>query len=160
MRDGTPASERQSTVCSARDRRRLSGGDRFLVATPQALDFLQKPSSRLEDRRQELLDARKRRQADLNDGVLPGFLPETREIRESEWTVGVVPHDPLNRRVETTGPVDRKMIVNALNSGASVFMADFEDADSPTWENWVQGQANLIDAVAGTITCTNPDGNV
>ena len=88
----------------------------------------------------------------LDAGELPDFLPETREIRESDWTVAPIPHDLLDRRVEITGPVDRKMIINALNSGANVFMADFEDANSPTWENCIEGQLNLVDAVRRTIS--------
>ena len=79
--------------------------------------------------------------------AMPDFLPETEEIRASEWTVAPIPADLVDRRVEITGPVDRKMIINALNSGASVFMADFEDSNSPTWSNMIEGQINLRDAV-------------
>src|SRR6202034_1628463 len=96
-------------------------------------------------RRVELLQARAARQARLTAGELPDFLPETRNIRESQWRVGPIPKDLMDRRVEITGPVDRKMIINALNSGANVFMADFEDANSPTWHNNLEGQLNLAD---------------
>ena len=95
---------------------------------------------------------------EIDAGALPGFLPETAHIRESTWTVAPIPRDLLDRRVEITGPVDRKMIINALNSGASVFMADFEDSNSPTWMNNLEGQANLRDAVEGTISFVSPEG--
>ncbi|HEX9068327.1 MAG TPA: malate synthase A, partial [Ktedonobacterales bacterium] len=104
------------------------------------------------------LDKRAERQAALDAGATFDFLPETREMRESEWTVAPIPADLLDRRVEITGPVDRKMIINALNSGAKVFMADFEDANAPLWENVITGQINLRDAVRRTITFANPDG--
>jgi len=94
----------------------------------------------------------------LRNGTLPNFLDETREIRNSEWTVGSIPPDLRQRRVEITGPVDRKMVINALNSGADVYMADFEDSHSPTWKGTLQGQVNLRDAVARTIRYTGPDG--
>ena len=94
----------------------------------------------------------------IDSGALPGFLPETAHIRESAWTVAPIPQDLLDRRVEITGPVERKMIINALNSGASVFMADFEDSNSPTWMNNLEGQANLRDAVEGTISFVSPEG--
>ncbi len=128
------------------------------VLTKEALDLVVKLQRTVGRRREELLERRKAVQARLNDGVLPDFLPETRSIRESEWTVAPIPEDLLDRRVEITGPVDRKMIINALNSGASVFMADFEDSNSPTWPNNVDGQSNLIDAVDGTITFESPEG--
>jgi malate synthase len=99
----------------------------------------------------ELLAARVERQARLDSGERPDFLPETREVREAEWRVRPAPADLQDRRVEITGPVDRKMMINALNSGAKVFMADFEDANSPTWQNNVDGQVNLLDANRGTI---------
>jgi len=128
------------------------------VLTKEALDLVVKLQRTFGARREELLERRKAVQARLNEGVLPDFLPETRSIRESEWTVAPIPEDLLDRRVEITGPVDRKMIINALNSGASVFMADFEDSNSPTWENNVDGQSNLMDAVDGTITFESPEG--
>jgi malate synthase len=91
-------------------------------------------------------------------GDTPGFLPETREIRESKWKVAPIPAALRDRRVEITGPVDRKMITSALNSGASMFMADLEDSNSPRWDNNIQGQINLRDAVAGTIAFASPEG--
>ena len=108
--------------------------------------------------RAELLQRRAERQAEFDAGVKPDFLPETRHIREAEWTVAPIPADLRDRRVEITGPADRKMIINALNSGASVFMADFEDANAPTWHNMLQGQVNLRDAIRRTINFTSPEG--
>src|SRR6266542_3291023 len=105
----------------------------------------------------ELLARRRERQARLDAGERPDFLAETAHLRSSEWTVAPLPPDLLDRRVEITGPADRKMIINALNSGASVFMADFEDSSSPTWENNVQGHVNLRDAVRRRIELTAPD---
>ena len=128
------------------------------VLTKEALDLVVKLQRSFGKRREELLERRKAVQARIHEGVLPDFLPETRAIRDSEWTVAPIPRDLLDRRVEITGPVDRKMIINALNSGASVFMADFEDSNSPTWENNVDGQSNLMDAVDGTITFESPEG--
>jgi malate synthase len=128
------------------------------ILTPEASQFLTRLARKFEPRRQELLARRKVRQQQIDAGALPDFLPETAHIRESEWTVAPIPHDLLDRRVEITGPVDRKMIINALNSGASVFMADFEDSNSPTWMNNIEGQANLRDAVEGTIRYTSPEG--
>ncbi|HQR44910.1 MAG TPA: malate synthase A [Thermoanaerobaculia bacterium] len=128
------------------------------VLTPEALDLVVKLQRAFGGRREELLERRRSVQARLHAGGLPDFLPETRSIRESDWTVAPIPKDLLDRRVEITGPVDRKMIINALNSGASVFMADFEDANSPTWENVVDGQANLTDAIDGTISFASPEG--
>ena len=104
------------------------------------------------ERRKELLEARVVRQKRLDAGERPDFLKETKGVRESEWTVAPLPKDLLDRRVEITGPVERKMIINALNSGAKVFMADFEDSTTPTWENVIEGQLNLRDAVRRTIT--------
>jgi malate synthase len=128
------------------------------VLTPEALGFLEVLVRRFDRRRVELLAARAARQAQLDAGVDPAFLPATRHIREAEWSVAPIPRDLLDRRVEITGPTDRKMIINALNSGASVFMADFEDASSPTWLNVVTGQRNLRDAVRRTISYTSPAG--
>ena len=122
------------------------------VLSDEALGFVATLHKEFDGRRRELLAAREERKTRLDAGELPDFLPETREIRETEWSVAPIPHDLVDRRVEITGPVDRKMIINALNSGASVFMADFEDANSPTWENCIQGQLNLIDAVRRTIS--------
>src|SRR5262249_51369878 len=111
-----------------------------------------------EPRRQELLARRRVRQGEIDAGKLPYFLPETADIRQAGWRVAPIPKDLLDRRVEITGPVERKMIINALNSGASVFMADFEDSNSPTWQNNLEGQVNLRDAVNGTIEYTSPEG--
>jgi malate synthase len=128
------------------------------VLTPEASRFLIRMAREFEPRRRDLLERRRTRQMEIDAGALPGFLPETAHIRESAWTVAPIPRDLLDRRVEITGPVDRKMIINALNSGASVFMADFEDSNSPTWMNNLEGQANLRDAVEGTISFVNPEG--
>jgi malate synthase len=128
------------------------------VLCKPALEFAAKLARKFETRRQELLGLRRTRQLELDRGTLPRFLPETRHIRESDWTVAPIPQDLLDRRVEITGPTDRKMVINALNSGASVFMADFEDANAPTWANMVAGQLSLRDAVKGVITYTGPDG--
>src|SRR5712691_10332145 len=109
-------------------------------------------------RREELLQRRAQRQADIDTGKLPDFLPETDHIRRGTWTIAPVPSDLQDRRVENTGPAERKMIINALNSGAKVFMADFEDSLSPTWEGTIQGQINLRDAINRTINYTAPEG--
>ncbi len=128
------------------------------VLTPRALAFVADLHRQLNPRRRELLELRRRRQAEIDTGALPDFLPATRAVREDpSWRVAEAPPDLRDRRVEITGPVDRKMMINALNSGASVFMADFEDANSPTWENCLQGQANLIDAVERSISLETPD---
>jgi malate synthase len=129
------------------------------ILTADALNFVAKMARKFEARRRELMRKRAQRQAEFNAGNLPDFLPETRHIRESSWTVGAVPHDLRDRRVEITGPTDRKMVINALNCGASVFMADFEDSNTPTWENMIDGQLNLRDAVNRTITFKSPEGN-
>src|SRR5436190_573620 len=121
------------------------------ILTPEALAFVEKLHREFESRRQELLAARAARQKEFDGGALPDFLPQTRAIRESEWQVAPQPKDLLDRRVEITGPTDRKMVINALNSGASTFMADFEDANCPTWHNMIDGQINLRDAVRRTI---------
>jgi malate synthase len=122
------------------------------ILTPQALAFLARLSRRFEPRRRELIAARARRQVEFNAGKLPDFLPETAHIRNGNWTVAPCPADLEDRRVEITGPTDRKMVINALNSGANVFMADFEDSNTPTWDNLLQGQINLRDAVRKSIT--------
>jgi malate synthase len=128
------------------------------VVTPAALDFIGRLCTRFEPTRQALLANRRERQRRLDGGELPDFLPHTREVREAEWTVAPIPHDLRRRHVEITGPVDRKMIINALNCGADCFMADFEDSNSPTWRNVIDGQVNLRDAVRGTIEYTSPEG--
>jgi malate synthase len=122
------------------------------ILSPEALAFVARLQREFGPRRRELLAARAERWDRLKAGELPDFLPGTRDVRESEWRVPEAPSDLRERRVEITGPVDRKMVINALNSGASVFMADFEDANSPTWQNVVDGQGNLVDAVARTIS--------
>jgi malate synthase len=133
-------------------------GPAAAVLTPEAIAFVAELHERFDGRRQDLLAARERRLEALRAGATLDFLEETRDLREDDWTVASPPADYLDRRVEITGPVDRKLIINALNSGASGFMADFEDATSPTWDNLVTGQANLIDAVEGTIAYTSSDG--
>jgi malate synthase len=126
------------------------------VLTKEALEFLADLQRRFNARREELLAARVERQKRLDAGEKPDFLKETARIRESDWTVAPLPRDILDRRVEITGPVDRKMIINALNCGANVFMADFEDASTPTWANMVEGQFNLMDAVRRQIDYVDP----
>src|SRR6476660_7149110 len=116
------------------------------VLTADAVAFVEDLTRRFRLRIEELLMQRRVRQAQFDDGVRPDFLPETAVVRAGDWRVAPTPADLQDRRVEITGPVDRKMIINALNSGAQVFMADFEDANSPTWDNVVGGQTNLMDA--------------
>jgi malate synthase len=131
------------------------GYERALTA--EALAFVASLARRFEPRRRALIEARERRQQVLDAGALPDFLPETRSIRDGDWTIRGIPADLMDRRVEITGPTSRKMIVNALNSGASCFMADFEDALSPTWDNIVDGQINLADYWRGEIAFTDPE---
>jgi len=121
------------------------------VLTPDAVEFLTELERTFGRRRRELLDARHERARRLLDGELPDFLPETAHIRDGDWRVAPVPAELQDRRVEITGPVDRKMVINALNSGAKMFMADFEDSNSPTWRNCIEGQVNLTDALERTI---------
>ena len=128
------------------------------ILTPEALAFVTALAQRFDETRHKLLAARQERQVQLDTGTLPGFLPETADIRAADWTVAPIPPPLLDRRVEITGPVDRKMVINAFNSGASVFMADFEDANSLTWRNAIEGQINLRDAIRRTIEFRNPDG--
>jgi malate synthase len=128
-----------------------AAGERIL--TPDALAFVATLQREIGPRRASLLEQRDERQARIDAGELPDFLSETASVRDDpSWRVASVPADLQDRRVEITGPVDRKMVINALNSGAKVFMADFEDANSPTWTNCVEGQSNLIDAVERTIS--------
>lgn len=126
------------------------------LLTPEAIEFLAGLQRAFDARRRDLLDRRRAVQARLDAGVRPDFLDETAEIRAGTWTVAPLPDDLLDRRVEITGPVDRKMVINALNSGAQTFMADFEDSSAPTWDNCLDGQVNLHDAVARTIDFTHP----
>ncbi len=128
------------------------------ILTPEAHAFLRKLAGRFEPTRQELLARRRRVQQEIDGGKFPDFLPETAAIRQDDWCVAPIPKDLRDRRVEITGPVERKMIINALNSGASVFMADFEDSNSPTWKNNIEGQVNLRDAIRGTISYVSPEG--
>jgi malate synthase len=122
------------------------------VLTDDAVDFLTRLQREFGPRREQLLAARHARAERLRDGELPDFLPETADVREGDWRVQPVPAELQDRRVEITGPVDRKMVINALNSGAKVFMADFEDSNSPTWQNCIEGQVNLADALERTIS--------
>ena len=138
-------------------RARITGRQREIL-TEDALGFVADLQREFGPRRDGLLAQRRERQAELDAGGTLDFLPSTRQVRESDWRVSPVPDDLQVRKVELTGPTDRKMVINALNSGASVFMADFEDANTPTWANLVDGHVNLADAIAGTIEFTNPDG--
>ena len=135
---------------------RVSDADRVL--TPDALAFVERLHREFAARRDELLAKRQERWSGLKAGGTLDFLPETAKVRSGAWTVRPVPRDLEIRKVEITGPTDRKMVINALNSGASVYMADFEDANTPTWENLVSGQANLIDAIERKISFASPDG--
>ena len=132
----------------------LDGFDQIL--SPEAQQFLLELHLKFNERRKELLQLRKQRQQAIENGQLPTFLESTQSIRDSDWKVAPLPPDLLDRRVEITGPVDRKMIINALNSGAKVFMADLEDSNSPSWTNVIQGQINLRDAVNRSIHFTHP----
>src|SRR6266851_2377640 len=122
------------------------------ILSADALALIAALHRKFEARRQELLAQRAERQRQFDAGALPDFLPETKKIRDAEWKIAQQPADLLDRRVEITGPTDRKMVINALNCGASTFMADFEDANCPTWFNMVDGQINLRDAARRTIT--------
>jgi malate synthase len=128
------------------------------ILTPQAIPFVEKLCREFEGRRREILARRADRQREFDAGRRPDFLPETRSVREGKWKISPVPDDIRDRRVEITGPPERKMVINALNSGANVYMADFEDSHSPTWSGTIQGQINLRDAVTGDIEFTNPEG--
>jgi len=129
-----------------------TSADFATILTPEALAFVEQLERKFGARRRELLAKRAARQKEFDAGALPDFLNETKKIRESDWVIAPQPKDMLDRRVEITGPTDRKMVINALNSGASTFMADFEDANCPTWFNMIDGQVNLRDAVRGAIT--------
>jgi malate synthase len=135
----------------------LEGRDRDIL-TNDALAFLAGLHREFDRTRKDLLERRQHRQTRLNAGEQLDFLADTRHVRDSEWTVAPAPSDLSDRRVEITGPTDRKMVINALNSGASVFMADFEDSNVPAWDNMLSGQVNLIDAIDRTIDFKNPDG--
>jgi hypothetical protein len=128
------------------------------LLTEEVIDWLSQLHSEFNAKRLSLLEARNKRQAGYGDGLLPDFPIETHAIRQAKWQVATIPADLQKRNVEITGPVDRKMIINALNSGADVFMADFEDANSPTWENCLKGQLNLQKAIRRTIDFTTNEG--
>lgn len=128
------------------------------IFTTDLIDFLVELHQNFNQKRIDLLKERKHTQQEFDKGILPKFLPETKEIRNANWVCSPLPEDLLDRRVEITGPVDRKMIINALNSGASTFMADFEDSNSPTWKNCMEGQMNLSDAINRRIDFTNEQG--
>jgi malate synthase len=128
------------------------------ILSPEAREFVGELAENFNQQRLELLAQRQLRQQQFDAGQLPDFLEETRSVRETDWQVAALPAELCDRRVEITGPVERKMIINALNSGARVFMADFEDSSSPTWDNMVDGQHHLRDAVRRRIEYTNPDG--
>ena len=126
------------------------------ILTPEAVAFVVDLQRTFNQRRKDLLKARHERQKRIDAGEKPNFLAETKSVRDAEWGVAPLPADILDRRVEITGPVERKMIINALNSGAKVFMADFEDSNTPTWSNLIEGQINLRDAIRRTITFADP----
>src|SRR5207248_2465942 len=129
------------------------------VLTGPALEFVARLHREFNPARQTLLAARRERQARLDAGELPDFPSDTRQVRERNWTVAPISNPDLQKRwVELTGPTERKMLINALNSGADVYMADFEDANTPTWPNMIEGQVNLVDAIERTISFANPDG--
>ena len=128
------------------------------ILTPGALEFISSIHKEFNPTRLQLLEQRTLRQNEINSGYKPDFLTETEHVRQANWKISPVPIDLQDRRVEITGPVNRKMIINALNSGVKVFMADFEDSTSPTWENIINGQINLHDAINKTISFTNSNG--
>ena len=128
------------------------------ILTPDALAFVAQLQRAFDGRREECLQRRQDRQAALDQGGTLDFLPDTKSIRDGDWRCAPIPADIQDRRVEITGPTDRKMVINALNSGAKIFMADFEDANAPNWNNMVEGQVNLSDAIRRSIRFTNPDG--
>jgi malate synthase len=137
-----------------RTRAKVLSDDKYnsVILSEQALDFLQALHEKFNSKRKSLILERSQRQHEIDKGVMPYFLPETKNVREGDWKVAPIPHDLQDRRVEITGPVSRKMIINALNSGANTFMADFEDSNAPTWTNVIDGQQNLKDAVDGSIS--------
>ena len=136
---------------------KLLGNDETIL-TPAALDFLAELAGRFTPELEELLQARKQRQIEFDQGAVPSFDPATSDIREGNWQVAPIPADIADRRTEITGPVTRKMVINALNSGAQVYMADFEDSTAPTWSNVIDGQVNLRDAIRRQIDFTSPEG--
>lgn len=149
-----------TTVASIEDHNYSSEERAEEILTPEAVEFVRELCQRFEDRRQTLLNDRRFRQEQFDQGLLPDFLEETEDIRRSDWMAAPIPPELLDRRVEITGPTERKMIINALNSGANVFMADFEDANSPTWSNCIEGQRNLRDANRQTISWCSAEGKI
>ncbi|QBR50045.1 malate synthase A [Erwinia sp. QL-Z3] len=139
---------------------RPSGPKERQILTDTAVEFLTELVTRFTPRRNELLNARKQQQQRYDAGELPGFISETNSIKQSEWKIRGIPADLLNRRVEITGPVERKMVINALNANVNVFMADFEDSLAPSWDKVIEGQINLRDAVNGTISYCNEAGKI
>ncbi|MGF6565534.1 malate synthase A [Kosakonia cowanii] len=136
------------------------GAQEKQILTPAAVEFLSDLVARFTPKRNQLLAARVQQQQEIDNGKLPGFISETASIRESDWTIRGIPDDLLDRRVEITGPVERKMVINALNANVKVFMADFEDSLAPNWGKVIDGQINLRDAVNGTISYTNEAGKI
>lgn len=130
------------------------------ILTAEAVEFLTELVTRFTPKRNKLLAARIQQQQDIDDGKLPDFISETASIREGSWKIRGIPDDLLDRRVEITGPVERKMVINALNANVKVFMADFEDSLAPEWSKVIDGQINLRDAVNGTISYTNEAGKI
>src|SRR6184192_3270157 len=128
------------------------------ILTPEALAFVAKLQRQFGTRRRQCLQRREERQRRLDHGEGLDFLPETKQIREGDWKCAPIPGDIQDRRVEITGPTDRKMVINALNSGAKIFMADFEDANALKWTNMIEGQLNLRDAIRRVISFTSPEG--
>lgn len=147
------------THCSARLRIQGEMQPEYAqILTPDAVALVSELVERFAPQRGELLKQRVARQARIDGGELPDFLPETAHIREGDWTIRGIPADLQDRRVEITGPVERKMVINALNANVKVFMADFEDSLAPAWNKVIEGQINLCDAVNGTISYTSPEG--
>ncbi len=157
MATGTQTSPQTSSMTELQINAPVSAAQAEIL-TPEARRFVAKLASAFDARRLDLLARRQVRQVQLDAGHFPDFLPETAGIRAKEWTVAPIPADLIDRRVEITGPVDRKMVINALNSGANVFMADFEDSNAPTWNNNLDGQINLRDAVRRSIEYKSPEG--
>ncbi len=153
-RHSTPSTDAPQLTITAE----APGQDEIL--TPDAMEFLAQMAASFTPERNRLLAERDKRQTDIDAGQLPDFLEETQSVRDGDWKVAELPPEALDRRTEITGPVSRKMVINALNSGAQVFMADFEDANAPTWENCIEGQVNLRDAVNGSIEFDGGNGKV
>ncbi|VFS68925.1 Malate synthase A [Kluyvera cryocrescens] len=137
-----------------------SGEQEKQVLTAEAVEFLTELVTRFTPKRNKLLAARIQQQQDIDDGKLPDFISETASIRDGSWTIRGIPDDLQDRRVEITGPVERKMVINAMNANVKVFMADFEDSLAPDWNKVIEGQINLRDAVNGTISYTNDAGKI